>query len=336
MVEEILANARANPRVDPHLSIWGTEISIYLFLGGLVAGIMVFSAIVILLRKEECAPFTARRLPLIGIVLLSLGMLMLFLDLEYKLHVWRFYTTLQPTSPMSWGSWVLILVYPALFVMTLAYLRDGYAWLARPIDRVLLFKFVIDVCYELRRPAAALSLVLGVALGIYTGILLSAFSARPFWNTGLLGPLFLVSGLSTGAALAALGGLFGANKGESHVFTRVDIGLIVLELAIIALMLINFWTGTGIQREAVGHLFGGDFTQIFWIGFIGLGMVLPLLLESVSLAWHRVSLAIIAPLLILAGGYLLRDITVHLGQRTAWVEYHDQFDTGLINLVRHP
>ena len=41
-------------------------------------------------------------------------------------------------------------------------------------------------------------------LGVYTAILLSAFSARPFWNTGVLAPLFLVSGLSTAAALVAL------------------------------------------------------------------------------------------------------------------------------------
>ena len=33
---------------------------------------------------------------------------------------------------------------------------------------------------------------LGVGLGVYTAILLSAFSARPFWNTSILGPLFLL------------------------------------------------------------------------------------------------------------------------------------------------
>ena len=40
----------------------------------------------------------------LSLVLLSLGMLALFLDLEHKLYVWRLYTTFQPTSPMSWGA----------------------------------------------------------------------------------------------------------------------------------------------------------------------------------------------------------------------------------------
>ena len=336
MVEEILAHARANPKIDPFLSIWGAEISAYLFLGGLTAGIMVFAAAVIILRKEEAAPFTALRLPLLGVILLSLGMLMLFLDLERKLYVWRFYTTFQPSSPMSWGSWILILVYPALILMVLAYLRPGFPRLATWIESLPyagpLARLTFDLAWTFRRSAAWLSLGLGIALGIYTGILLSAFNARPFWNTGLLGPLFLVSGLSTGAAVAVLGG---RKSAEGHLFTRIDIGLIVFEMALVALLLINLWTGTRIQHDAVRNLFGGDYTMVFWLGFVALGLVLPLLLESVSLVWNRAWLTVLPPLLILAGGYLLRDITVDLGQRTAWVQYQDQFDAKLVDLVRH-
>ena len=64
-------------------------------------------------------------------------------------------------------------------------------------------------------------------------------------------------------------------------------------------------------------------------------VALPLILESVSLRRARAWPAIAASLLVLGGGYLLRDITVDLGQRTAWVQYQDQFDTRLIDLVRH-
>ena len=45
---------------------------------------------------------------------ISLGMLALFLDLEHKLYVWRLYLTFKPLSPMSWGAWILMLVYPVL------------------------------------------------------------------------------------------------------------------------------------------------------------------------------------------------------------------------------
>ena len=84
MVEEILVTARHNAKIDPTLGIWNWEIPIYLFLGGITAGIMFFSALVILLKKEEQAPFAAYKLALWGPIALSLGMGGLFLDLEHK------------------------------------------------------------------------------------------------------------------------------------------------------------------------------------------------------------------------------------------------------------
>jgi formate-dependent nitrite reductase membrane component NrfD len=38
-----LVITRHNEMIDPHLSIWGWEIPVYLFLGGLVAGMMTVS-----------------------------------------------------------------------------------------------------------------------------------------------------------------------------------------------------------------------------------------------------------------------------------------------------
>ena len=71
MVEEVLVTARFNPKIDPSLSIWTWEISVYLFLGGLTAGIMCFAAGVVLLGREREAPFAAHRLalwaPVVGV-----------------------------------------------------------------------------------------------------------------------------------------------------------------------------------------------------------------------------------------------------------------------------
>ena len=38
MIEEVLATARYNAKVDPQLGIWTWEIAFYLFLGGMAAG----------------------------------------------------------------------------------------------------------------------------------------------------------------------------------------------------------------------------------------------------------------------------------------------------------
>jgi formate-dependent nitrite reductase membrane component NrfD len=327
MVEELLVTLRANPKVDPSLAIWGWEVPLYLYLGGLTAGIMVFAALTVLLRREGEAPFAGRKAILWAPVLLSVGMGALFLDLEHRLYVYRFYTAFEPTSPMSWGSWFLVLVYPATVALALATLRPGYPALAGLAGRVPLGPWALDRAERLVRPLAVANLVLGVCLGIYTGILLSAFSARPFWNTGLLGPLFLVSGLSTAAAWMVLAAR--RDHREKTLFTRVDVGLIVVEVLLIALLLINLATSAGPQLAALEALLGGDFTIPFWVFFVLLGLLVPLALEVLELRGVAIW-SVAAPVLVLLGGYLLRQVTVDLGQQTAWQSYGEVYDARLL------
>ena len=329
MLEEILATARANPKVDPVVHIWGWEVATYLFLGGLTAGILFFAALMILLRRERETPFTVKKLPLLAPIVLSIGMGALFLDLEHKLYVFRFYTTFQPSSPMSWGSWILIVVYPVSLLLILAYLREAYPRLAGFVERGRWGSRLLDFAQASKIAVARWGLIVAVMLGIYTGILLSAFSARPFWNTGLLGPLFLISGMSTAAALVILG----AREQERWLFTRIDSGLILVELTIIALLLVNLSTGAGAHLDAAGSILGGDLTRGFWLYFILPGLVLPLLLESWELAGKR-GLAFLSPTMILYGGYMLRHITLAAGQLTSWTHYTEQFNTGLLQLLR--
>ncbi len=96
---------------------------VYLFLGGLTAG-MIISTTLLSWRFPMRRSRWVRWLPFVAPVLLSVGMFALFLDLEYKLHVFRFYTTFQWTSPMSWGSWILILIYPAVLLTGLTSLTE--------------------------------------------------------------------------------------------------------------------------------------------------------------------------------------------------------------------
>ena len=81
MSEELLVTARDNALIDPSLQIWTWEVAMYLFMGGLTAGVMVFAATMILMKKDEEAPFATTRLALLAPILLSLGMTTLFLDL---------------------------------------------------------------------------------------------------------------------------------------------------------------------------------------------------------------------------------------------------------------
>ena len=327
MVETLLTTGRFHPKIDPVLSIWDWRIAVYLFLGGLTAGMLCFSAWALLNRREPQLPTAAWRLPLWAPVVLSLGMTTLFLDLEYKRHVFRFYTSFQPTSPMSYGSWVLVLVYPAALALILATLGSGYPGLAQVLGRWKLGRFGLRWADRYRRPVAAGILPLGIALGIYTGILLSGFSARPLWNSAVLGPLFLVSGLSTAAAFILL---WTDRPEEHHFFLQVDLGLLVLELALVGLWILGLATGARMQQSALSDLLQHPG---FWFGFLGLGLLVPLVWELWAV-WKGGEPAapwrLLPPLLVLLGGLLLRQVLLEVGQAGSGHPYALPFDPALL------
>jgi formate-dependent nitrite reductase membrane component NrfD len=331
---------RHNPLVDPSLHVWGWEIPVYLFVGGIVAGMMILAGIAMLrmVRGEDTRSFFSVQTPLLGFMLLNLGMGALFLDLAHKLYVWAVYLTFEPLSPMSWGSWVLIIVYGVLLVSALIRLPDAWPWLAQ---RVPALQRVSD--WLLARPAwigalAWTNIVLGVLLGIYTGILLNTMVARPLWNTSILAPLFLVSGLSAaaaamhlatrifpgrpapkgliGGALAAMVQHLGPQPPAKHTadsVIRADIGFLTVELLLIGLLLIALLSSTAAQAAAASLILGGPYTAIFWAGVVVLGIVAPLLLQALELG-HRIPHAIVPALLVLAGGFALRWVMVNAGQ----------------------
>jgi len=190
-----------NPLIDPELHIWHIPIPLYLFLGGLAAGILFFAAFITLQGKEKQFPTAVKIAPLIAPVILLLGLGALFIDLSHKLYFWRLYTTIRLQSPMSWGAWTLMVVTPVSFIWSFIKIKEVFPkWDWK-------YSLIKDLESYFRKniiPISWILIISSLILGVYTGILLSAFNARPLWNTSILGPLFLSSGLSTGAAAIIL------------------------------------------------------------------------------------------------------------------------------------
>lgn len=302
--------ARHSRLIDPQLHVWGWEIPAYLFLGGMAAGVMVLASL--LLDRPGERSRALRWLPFAAPLLVSAGMAALFLDLEHKLFVWRFYLAFRWTSPMSWGAWILLLVYPASLLVALTALDDGQAaWLAGkagPLGRAALAAraWALPRAAALRRANVAI----GVGLGLYTGVLLSTLGARALWSSALLGPLFLVSGLSTGAALLLLSPL---HEEERHLVARWDLYAIGAEAVLLLLFLVGLASGGAAAHAAAGLLLGGRFTAPFWGLVVVAGLFVPALLEVLE-GRRLVRPSAVAPALVLAGGLALRWIMVTAGQ----------------------
>ncbi len=302
--------ARHSRFIDPQLHVWGWEIPVYLFLGGMAAGTLFLSAL--LWSRPGPRSRAARLLPFIAPALLALGMGALFLDLSHKLHVFRFYLAFRWTSPMSWGAWILLIVFPIAILFGLATIADEDAEalaarvpaLRRPVASGR--AFALRHARGLRMAAA----IAAVGLGGYTGVLLSALGARALWGSALLGPLFLVSGISSGAAFTML---LGISAEERAFLARADIHAMWLEIALILFFLVGLGTGGAASRAAADLVLGGAFTAPFWALVVVAGLVIPTAMELLERRLHLAATAV-APALVLLGGFALRWILVSAGQ----------------------
>jgi len=300
--------------------VWGWEIVIYLFLGGMVAGLLILTAALELQRGDRPRSKTLEWMPFAAVVLISLGMVALFLDLHYKVHFYRFYLAFRPSSPMSWGAWILMIIYPSALLLGLGSLAPQ--WRKRLLESRLVTRlhldgvlsWAIDFADRHRQGVLWTSIAVGIGLGIYTGLLLGTMVARIQWNSAVLGPLFLASGLSSGAAFMLL---FRLGEHEQHSLVRWDMLAIVVELFFIALMLISFAGGNEAAQTAGQNLLGGKWTAPFWTLVVMVGLVVPLLMEIFEVR-RGLQLALVTPMLILVGGVALRAILLASGQESCF------------------
>ncbi len=315
MNEEIIISGRMIPHVDPHLELWHWPISLYLFLGGLSAGILFFAALFTILGKEKEFAGAIKRATIVVPFALGIGLIALMYDLTHIMYVWQLYATIRLESPMSWGAWVLMLVTPLSALWVLGYFKEYFPYWSWKTGFVKPLGIVIDWINEYRMTIAWILIPSTLLLGMYTGILLSAFNARPLWNTSVLGILFLTSGLSSGAAVIIW---VSQNHVERKLFSQIDLSLIIIELFLIAHMIISLYAGPEVQNQAAQVIMGGQFTFQFFGVVVILGLIVPGILEVLELKGFHFPVAI-PVLLVLIGGLVFRFVMIDAGQLTRYL-----------------
>jgi formate-dependent nitrite reductase membrane component NrfD len=309
---------------------WGYPVILYLFLAGMGAGATTVSASMLLRGgggargvHHEIARYGAVLGPLP--VIIGVALIVLELGSFEAGHYFRFLNLflILNLSPMSIGTWLL-----ALFIVTSA--MYAYTYL-RFMPMYFGDRFVW------RRALAWVNIPLGLGVAVYTGVLLGAMPARPFWNSPVLAMLFLLSALSTGTALIILaralitrGGLSEEHREVVHrsgyVLASADTLLIGLELLSLFLFIMFAYLTVGDVRYAIETILpGGPLASLFWIGVVLVGLVIPGLVELYHVIpgilyqrKYRVSryTEFVIAAAVIFGGFMLRYVVVVAGQIT--------------------
>ena len=283
-------------------------IAIYLFLAGLSAG--AFSCTALSGRDAEgMGNASQHAIALLIPFMLTVGIVMLILDLGQRVSFWKLLINFRLASPMSLGAWILVFfsILSAIWAIVLlperfrSLLSRGPKWLSRfqKIDR---------------KKIGFGGSALAVLVAVYTGVLLSS-TAVPLWNW-MLPLLFLFSSFSSGHALDFLANLRYASRGESskaqpeksrlQPYRALLIGQL---LAALAFLLLAYLTQS---REVVLHLISGGIGVLWWVGAVGAGILFPLIMTR----YRRIPAWVIFATLLgeLAGAFIMRWSILVAGQ----------------------
>lgn len=289
---------------------WEPPIALYLFLGGLAGGIMFLSAIFDSIVLPGHTDLFAMPV-LVAFICICIGLVCLLVDLGQPGVFWRVFRT--ATSVIKWGAVFLVIDTFVSMIFVVAFLGDSIAFLA-PLS-------------ELLKPIASPLLLVGGFFGLcimmYTGIMISTLKAHSFWATPALPVLFTVSAISTGCAaiVLAIGGWPAVSSIESleaahhvhEILHVVDIVLVVAELIILLTMVLSFLgAGNVTAKKAAKRWVCGSYAPLFWGGMICAGLLIPL---ALYVAGSGVASGVVAPVLVLCGGCLLRVLVVNTDDR---------------------
>lgn len=284
---------------------WGWLIVLYFFFGGLAGGSYFLASLIDLFGRPEDRPLS-RLGYYISFPCIAISGLLLILDLTRPERFWHmlieshtYRPMLKYWSPMSVGSWALMIFGLFAFVSFLGALADAkrIPW---PVWRNVHPPSLLGRCI------AIIGGISGFYVAGYTGVLL-AVTNQPIWSdTPLLGLLFIVSAASTSAALMTL-------LAEKSRWTmaglqdlhRMDAWLIVLELIVLIVVVVSL----GPVVRAWLNVWG----LLLLFGVIGLGMLVPLALywQSSERGEHKITTTAV---LVLTGGFILRLVIVFSAQ----------------------
>ena len=287
---------------------WGWQIATYLFLGGLGGGILFLTWVLSAFVFPGENLTQVFMLPnFIALLAIAFGLFCLVEELGQPPVFYRAYVT--ATSIIKWGAVLLTIAsFGSLF-----WLLGNWS----PETPVLGFLSVFNFFGGLSDVWLAAAGLAGFGIMVYTGVMLSTLKAHSFWSTPALPILFTTSALSTACAcimlsmcgwpgVAALSDLAAGH--EIHELLHVlDIILGFAELTILLIMVLSFLgAGNRTQQRVAQRWVKGSTAPVFWIGMIGLGLVVPLIMNASGNA----GAGTIACILVLCGGCLLRFLCV--------------------------
>jgi len=255
------------------LIVWGLWVAMYIFFVGMSAGAFMIASLVYTFGVERFRPL-GRLALLTSLVAMPVGLLNIWFDLG---HMSRFFETLSRpnfSSMLPIEVWLYIAFLIVLALMVWIEFRKEDQSKGKTLKTLSTIGFVLVILFE-----SAGGAIYGVD------------KARPAWHGGMIPVLFLLSAFLVGTAtITGIYAFFSKDSGtDKHRQLVADLGKLMLGLVVLEALFsfisyfVAFYGAVPSEVLPLKTIFFGPLWYVFWIGQVGLGVVLPILL----LWWNR-------------------------------------------------
>ena len=280
--------------------VWGMPHVFAIFLIVAASGVLNVASVGSVFGQTAYKPY-ARLSGLLSLAMLAGGLMVLMLDLGRPERFVVAATHYNFTSVFAWN----VFLYTGMFAIVALYL---WTMMEKRLNRY-------------SRSAGVAALIWRFVLTTGTGAIFAFLVARQAYATALLAPLFIVMSLSWGMAvfLLAQAGLNAWQRATvTPEFLRRMKNLLGIFVAVVLYLTVayhmtNLYFAKQIAFERFILLDGGIYPLLFWLGYVLIGTIVPLLL----LWWpgrgsQRAVLA--AAALVVVGGFAQLYVFVISGQ----------------------
>jgi len=283
-----------------HQEAFGFNIAMYFYLTGLSAGSFILSTLAYGFGMNQYKPI-GRVGVILATLLLVIAPFFLLIHIGMPLRAWHLFVYLNWSSPITWGSFLLIL-YPMNCIIY------GYFMFKEKMKPTRIFGFI--------------GIPLAISVHGYTGFILAFGKARALWNTALMPILFLASAIVSGIALmilvVVLKDRFFSKKKKINRDLIMNLGkllawMIVFDLFLVGSDLLVLLISHSDAQAAAYLILGGKFSVMFLIIENLLGKIIPFMLLAVP-KLRTLPTVIAASILVVVGIFFMRYVVVVAGE----------------------
>ena len=250
-----------------HKVPWHWPVPAYLVSKGIGSGIFALLAVFFGLQIVEFNPLLALAGNFLALLFIGLTTLLLVMDLEKPATFLRIIFRPQMKSWLTRGAFILI-GFSAVAGLWLLIEGAAYLGMLSP-----------PVAAAIRLPLLAIGFMLAIGAAIYTAFLFGQAEGRDLWQSTLLPAHLLIQATMVGsAALLVLGLFVPMSPTLVTALSWIFGATLLIDLFVILLGEFGMPHASEVAARAAHEISRGKYRRHFWIGAIGLGHIVPILL----------------------------------------------------------